>query len=693
MPAPASQGPSAQQLLLILRRRWRLLAIVWLVTAGGVAVWTFTQTRQYRPQVTLEIRPEQSVLQGTDDPTLGASGSMWENYYRTQENILTSPSLVEETLKSLPEPLRRDYESRPDPVRELTEQIDIEQVRNSFVLRVGIVDPDPEKASQIANTLISIFLEDTNRRLREVKSEAVEALSRDTLPGIRRQVEEAEAAVRNFQATSGYIDQEEQYRTLLEGWRKVSTTLVDVRLRRIKLAAELEALATYRADGTGSEFHPTFHQTKSLESLTSERDRLTEALAAARLQYKERHPRVLELETGIREVEGQIRAAIEGALVALQKDLTAVLTEEKALSEEIRATETLLAAAGTRLTDYRRLEGEVTAAKELYASYVKRHGESSATAGTGVSSVRIIDNARPTKEPWKPKIPLNLALGCLAGLVLGGGATLLADQLDNRILSAEEVEAFLGMDVLTVVPRLEGMPEGGPAALGENSTIAEFEAFRGLRAEVQMRLEKLGAGRVLAVLSPLQGEGKTTVTVNLARVLAMDGKRVLIIDADMRKPKLKGFLREKAGPGLDEVLSGTVRVEAAARASTIDGVDIVGVSEGMHAAAELANSAHLDTAIREARERWDVILIDNAPVLQASESALIARRADGAILVLREGRTGRTVAQAAARRLKGMGVRMLGAVLNCSTGQGGAYGYGYGYGEAPRGGSRAPARG
>lgn len=676
--SPSTASP--QQFLLILRRRWRILAFVWLGVAGTSAAWTFSQTRLYRPQVTLEIRPEKALLQTADDPTLGQGGNMWENYYRTQENILTGPTLVDQTLKALPEAIRRDYESQPDPVRALTEQIDIEQVRASFVLRVGIVDRDPEKAAQIANTLVSVFLEDASRRMRDVKTETIEALSKDTLPGIRKRVAEAEKALQDFQAAGGYIDFDEQYKTLLDGWRKIKTALLDIRMRRVKLTSELDALSKYRADGTGGEFHPTFHQTAALERLVQERDRVVEALAAERLTHKEQHPSVRQLLTELDTVEKRIREAVAGALVALQTDLTATVTEEKALGEELSAVEEEMARAGTRRQDQRRLDEEVVAAKDVYASYLKRHGETSATAGTGLSSVRIIDHARPPRDPWKPKVLLNLVLGCLAGLMLGMAAMLVTDQVDDRILSPEEVEAFVGLDVLTAVPRLDGGTDDAPALLAESSTIAEFEAFRGLRAEILTRLEKNPDARVLAVLSPLQGEGKTTVTVNLAKVMALEGRRVLLIDADMRKPKLKGFMKDAGGPGLEEVLAGKATLDDAARVSVIPGVEIVGVREGTLAAAELAGSSPFDALIRAARAKYDFVIVDNAPVIQASESALIARRADGAILVVREGRTGRNVARAAVRRLKGMGVKLLGAVLNCASPQGRGYGYGYGYG-------------
>ncbi|HLY10937.1 MAG TPA: Wzz/FepE/Etk N-terminal domain-containing protein, partial [Planctomycetota bacterium] len=159
-PAQSSpvEGASLVQVLLILRRRWRLLAIVWAATLATVGVYTFTTKRLYRPQASLEIRPETPLVGGdSNDPALMASRMMWENYYRTQEAILTSPTLLEATFNALPEAIRGKFSSFPDPMKVFTDQLDIEKIRTSFILKVGFVDEDREAATQVVNTLVSLY--------------------------------------------------------------------------------------------------------------------------------------------------------------------------------------------------------------------------------------------------------------------------------------------------------------------------------------------------------------------------------------------------------------------------------------------------------------------------------------------------------------------------------------------------------
>jgi capsular exopolysaccharide synthesis family protein len=672
-------------MLLILRRRWRLLALVWGATLAAVGVYTFTTTRLFRPQATLEIRPETPVISTSEvnDPAMMASRIMWENYYRTQEAILTSPSLVEAVFRSLPD-VRTEFSQAADPVRAFTDRIDIEKVRTSFILKVGFVDRDGDKAKRIVNTMVSLYLDDANKRLRDIKSGAVEALATQTLPAIRQKVDDADRAVQAFQAESGFIDFEEHYRSLVKARQTIDSRQVDIRLRRAKLKSELEALSGYGGDGVSGIFNPAFHATRSLEPLVQDRARVASDLARDRKLLKEKHPRIQELEEQLGGIDRRIRESVQGTLLALQTDLRSVELEEKALVDVQASVDREIGEAGRKLTNYRRLESELASAKDLYNAYLKKHGETSATSGASLASVRVVDPAVTPQVPFKPKVLMNLALGGVLGLLMGVGAVFLTEQLDDRIASAREVEAFVGLDVLAVIPSLDQASKAGasPILLDEGSPLAEFEAFRSLRAEVVTRLEKVQGARVIGVLSALQSEGKSTVSLNLAKVLAMEGRRVLLFDADMHRPSLRPVVSSPDVPGLEKVLRGEVPIDRAVRPSRIPGVDVIGASEGTSGAAELAGTPRFAEALDWAKSRYDVVLLDLAPVNQVSESALLARRLHGVVLVVREARTGRGAVQLAKKRLLGMEANLLGAVVNCASPRGSGYGYYsyYGYG-------------
>jgi len=671
------EGPSLLQLLLILRRRWRLLAITWAAVVAAGAVYTFSQEKLFRPQATLEIRPETPLVSSeVVDAALRPSQLMWENYYRTQEAILTSPTLVQAVMKSLPD-VDRDYKDLPDPVRAFNSKVEIEKVRTSFILKVGFVDKDPVKATAIANSLVRHYLDDANRRLRDLKSGAAELLSKETLPAIRAKVDEADQALQAFQSEMGFIDFEVHYKSLTSARQAFDARLTEIRLRRARIRAEVDALSTYGANGVTGLFNPGFHSTQGLAPLAGQRSKLAADLARERKVLKDKHPRILELEEELGAVERKIRESIEGTLHSLQTDLKAAELEEKTLLEDQGKVDRQIRDAGRNLNRYRRLESELASAKEVYSSYVKKQGETTATTGSTLGSVRILDDAMAPAVPYRPRVLVNLALSAVLGFLLGLGLIVVTEQIDGRIVSAREVEGFVGLEVLATIPKLSRAAKGGALVLDESSPLSELESFRTLRAQVLTRIGRTGGGKVVAVLSPLAGEGKSTVSVNLACVLAMEGRKVLIFDADMRRPVMSRLAHAADGPGFEPVLRGEIQIDQAISPTSIPGVHVLGTREGTSSSAELAGSPLFENALRYARDRYDFVIVDSAPVMLVSESTLVARRADAAILVVREGQTGRSAALSARRRLETMEVRVLGAVLNCSHHSDSGYGQYY----------------
>jgi capsular exopolysaccharide synthesis family protein len=611
-----------------------------------------------------------------------ASRLMWENYYRTQEVILSSPSLHETVFKALPQAIRARFEQSKDPLKAFSDGVDVEKQRQSFIMKIGFIDPDPQAATQIVNLLVSLYIEDANRRLRDLKSGAAETLSKETLPSIRAKVDDADARLQEFQTQTGFIDFEEHYKSLTEARRRFDSRLTDLRLLRAKLSSDLAALSAYgNGDGVAGLFNPAFHTTRSLEPLALERARLASDLAKEEKLFKERHPRLIELREQLRLVESKIQEAVRGTLRSFESDLAKVEGEEKAIGVELTSTDKSMADAGRNLNAYRRLQGDLQGAKDLYAAYLRKHGETSATSGATLGSVRVIDSPKVPTQSYKPRILLNLGLGALLGMLCGTGTLFLMEQMSDKLQTAEEVEAFLGLEVLAVIPKLSAAGKAGsaPVILENAGPLPELESFRSLRSAVTSRLPDQPGCRIISILSANPSEGKSTVTANLARVMAMESKRVLILDADLRRPSQWSLLGTRtAGPDLEDVLLGRAPFQDAVQPTRLPGVWLLAARKEVGGAAELASSPALLDVLRKARETHDYVLIDSAPVLHISESAVVARQSDLGVLVVREGATSRRLVKSALRKLTQMGVRVAGTTFNASRDRGGRYGY-YGY--------------
>ncbi|HZE97722.1 MAG TPA: AAA family ATPase [Planctomycetota bacterium] len=649
--------------LQLLRRRWVLFLGVWVLVGLGGFVVTRSLRPMYRAQSTLEVRPEKPLVSlEAPETSYVASLQLWANFYRTQESLLRSPVLILDVLRGLPESVAGEYLRRPDPAKAFADSLDIEKTESSFIMRVGFTDRDPARASTLVNALVSRYLDDANRRLRDLKNDTLAVLTKETLPAIQLRFDEADQALRKFQKDTGYADFEVEFGSRVENLRRVDTRLSEIRMKIFKMGADANALKGYDAEGVSGLYHEAFHGIRALEGLGTQRAALLDELAKQTGVLKEKHPRAIELKNELGRVEGEIRETVRGILQSFQKTLASLGEEEKQLDAEKARLEKDMADSRRHLTDFKRLDAELGTAKELYNSYLKKLSETRVAAGTAQGGVRIVDPASPPVEPHqKPNWILSLAL--VLGLILASASVWAAEQRGDELASPREVEVFLGLDVLGEIPAEERASERDPVLLPGDADSPAWEAYRGLRAHLLTRLEDLNRGKVILVTSPEEGEGKTTVATNLSRVLAMEDQRVLLIDGEFRWPVLKSLLADPMGTGLEEVLRGEMTLREAVQPSALAGVDILGADTGLLNAAEIPCLIRFQALLKAAKDLYDFVVIDSAPVNLASETALLGRRADATLLVVRQGRTRRGSARLGSKRLSDMKAAPLGAVV------------------------------
>jgi capsular exopolysaccharide synthesis family protein len=663
--AAGEEAPLLPRLLLGLRRRALLILLVWLGVVGLAAAAVWTRPRQYRAEAMLEIRPEQPLIADPADPTNGGNVQLWENYFRTQVSLLQSRRVMERALRGAAAPIAGEYRGHDDPLQILASQVEVEAVPSTFILRVALTHPSSERGPELLNALVSSYLEEADGHWREIKTDAVELLDKETLPAIRWKMEEADRALHRFQEETGYADFDQQYTSLLESGKRVAGQITDSRMKRVRLQSQRDALSGGGKDsGLAGLFDPAVQGTRALEPLLAQRSTLEAQIAADTLIYKEKHPRVLGLRRQLSQVEEQIRAIVLAAAQALDRELLAVLIEERTLLLEQSKIEKEMADSRLQRSRYRTLEAEATGAKEIYNAYAKKADEAKATSKGGLASVRVIDFARsPARPSEKPRLLITVAavLGLLLGLVSG----FMAEEFDDRITSPRDVEVGLGMDVLGLVPRLARdprIPPRAPLVLTDDPSSLTFEVLRMLRAEVAGRLERVRRGKVIAVAGPRYGEGKTTVAINLARVLAMEDRRVLLVDGDLRRPQLKALLARRKGMGLEEYLRGERDLRGCVQPGRLPLVDVIGAEQALARPGEVAGSERFRALLHEARALYEYVIVDAGAATLISEVSAYARQADGTLLVLEYGETRRRSVRLARRRLEG--AHLLGAVLN-----------------------------
>jgi succinoglycan biosynthesis transport protein ExoP len=339
------------------------------------------------------------------------------------------------------------------------------------------------------------------------------------------------------------------------------------------------------------------------------------------------------------------------------------------------------------------LAGEALSTRELYDSLFTRLQEASIQAGVSATNLDLVDEARPTTVATRPNWSLYPLIGLGAGLFLGIAFAFMRENLDESIVTTDQVERIGLLPVLSYIPliRAEDVQRGKPAeaAAGVNPLEQSLlisrpnapaaEAYRALRTAILLSSadEPL---RVLLVTSPLGGDGKSTITYNLAVAFAQHGRRVLVLDADMRKPSAHTLFHAPKAPGLSEVLTGSVQfADAMIPHDSLPNLALLPSGTTPPNPAELLDSKRFDALLEEARKQFDLVMIDSPPVLMVTDPVILSTKTDGAIIVLRSQKTTKPVLRRAVEVLGRSYGRKLGFVVNGMDTKSVEYYYTYGY--------------
>jgi uncharacterized protein involved in exopolysaccharide biosynthesis len=569
------------------RRRFWIFFLVFCAIVTLAYFYAVTRPMSYRSEAAVEVGPDTPVraaeLMGEGG---GHTAPPWEHHFRTQEALLRRAGLLKQVLDSLPPEEVAEYAQYPNPVRALSERMTIEAVPSTFLIQIALEHRSAVHGPAIVNRLVELFIEDSNRRLKDNIEGTLDRLSKVTLPDLRSNVEQAERTAQAFLDTTGLGDVTERYASLLAEERRLSDRLFEVRMRQIGLRTKTEpspedlrvAMAVLPADPGG----------RSVESLATRRTEIELELARLKSVLKDKHTTVVALREQLATVIILYEAALERAVEANAKirelapplaikrvevELAAADEEEKALAKEEKPLNERILAASDQLARFQKLEAKVVATRDIFNTYLKKQAEFKAMSGAGIVGVRVVELAG-TPVGKQSNTHLILTLGVVLGLLLGAGTAILVEQNDDRASMPHEAEGSWGLGA-PWSPRLPEVEVGAPLVPKDHPLNSPLESFRRLRSEVTARLQGLDGSKVVAILGADFGEGKSKVAVNLARVLGLDGQRVLLFDAEFRRPRLKTLLADANSPGLEEYLRRPIPAEGRQK-TAMPGVDVPG---------------------------------------------------------------------------------------------------------------------
>jgi polysaccharide biosynthesis transport protein len=422
--------------------------------------------------------------------------------------------------------------------------------------------------------------------------------------------------------------------------------------------------------------------------------------AAIRVQYGDfeskygaNNPHLAEMQGEIAAIDKSIAEELKRINDRAKNDLELAKRTEDGLRKAYNDQQTEVNKLNDDTIQLEVLAGEALSNRELYDELFTRLQEARIQAGVSATNLDLVDAARPTSIPTKPNWKLYPAIGLGAGLFLGVGFAFMRENLDESIVTTDQVQRIGLLPVLADIPLVRGEdlrsktgegPAPGVDPLEQSLLLTRpnapaAEAYRALRTAIQLSVAD-NPLRVLLITSPLGGDGKTTISYNLAVAFAQHGRKVLLLDSDMRKPSVHTLFRTSKTDGLSEVLTGSVPFAKAIRQHDyLKNLYLLPSGTTPPNPAELIDSRRFDALLEEAKSQFDLVIIDSPPVLMVTDPVILSTRTDGTIIVLRSQKTTRPVLKRAVEVLSHSPGRKLGFVINGMDTKSVEYYYSYGY--------------
>jgi succinoglycan biosynthesis transport protein ExoP len=388
-------------------------------------------------------------------------------------------------------------------------------------------------------------------------------------------------------------------------------------------------------------------------------------LASLSARYGQRHPDVLRARATLNSIDARISDETQRVLSSLEARARVSQQRLASLSGSLNQSRGTLEQNNAAMVGLQDLDKRAETSNALYESYLNRFKELTAREGTEQADADMLHPASVPLRPTSPNVVLNMILSVALGLGLGIAAAFAAEMTFSGLTTGDDIEQRLGVRYLGSIPTLGSVSRGSEkvpmTALLEDPRSAFAESFRSLRASIAMNTVK---ARVIALTSALPDEGKTTTAICLARSMALSGDRVLLIDGDLRRQGVSRFLRGDASrPGLMDVLGGSATLADAMVVDPATGLHILPFAESSNDAPEMLTGDEMDRMLADAREQFDAIIIDTAPVLPIADARLMLRKADASVFVVRWRKTPEAALRSALRLLPDDRVQLAGVAL------------------------------
>jgi succinoglycan biosynthesis transport protein ExoP len=722
---------------ILFKRRWQILLVA-LAVSVLVATTSMLTTPQYRATARILVAPDNSELRTIDDIFRNSSAND-DNFLATQVNVLQSDNLAWQTIEQLR--LRelveftKDAESRSESttsvvgnkanvIEAFRSRLMVDRKRDTRMIEVSFDSSDPALSARVANALVNNYVE-YNFQMKFNAARQTTVWMQKQLGELKDRVQQSQQALVDYERHNSIVDLGNKESVAEQKLEDLSRNLTQAQSDRM----ERESLFAL-ANSTKSQVGVTA-ENDLLQKLEEKDAELREQYADALAQYGEAFPKVVRLKGQIDELQILIERAKKRMIEHFRNNFDVSKARETLLASAVAKQRAEVENFNQLLIQHNILKHDFEANQQLYESLLQRHKDATVSAGLRATNIHVVDEAVPSAAPVRPRKLHNSLIGLLAGLILGVLVAMVMEGLDNSVKSAEDVERLIAAPVLADIPRQNGFrrlafcrtpsalesSESKQNSLPKLSLLASVrqvlprdaveltvlhepwspisEAFRALRTSVLFS-SLIQPPKTMLVTSALPMEGKTSVSLNLALALAQKGSatsirpqgtyvgniapgRVLLADADFRRPGITRLLGLTDEPGLSSVLFDGKSLEECIRPLDAQmNLWVLPTGPLPPNPTELLSSPSMDLLLQLMREQFGHVIVDSPPVLLVTDATILSNLVDGVIMVVEMEQTSRDAVMRACRVVMNSGGRILGAALNKVDARGGNY-YGHYY--------------
>jgi len=663
--------------LQILHRRWIWIAGFTAVVVVAVVTLSALSTPFYAATAKVEISPEAPrILEFHEVREVGA-GTQWarqfQAYYQTQYEILSSRQVLAAALDRLQQDHGVElFAQAPDRVGALRGHVEIHPSHETHLVAITVELPDPDHAALAANAIADAYMAHNLDKTLQATRDAERWLS-EQQEQYRAAKHDRDAELISFRTEhellTGPTDAPQpvaHLQRLQDAWSTVRASRIRLEgqlaaLDRLQAVGDVEALASHMSDGNEA----IEERVKAWQALAQTQRELLE-------RYTSAHPKVVDATHALSVARSQLSDAADVELAGRHATLRVVRDEEARLEGAIDEAQEAVRAMGGTLAELELLEAEAERTEAIFRSLDRRRTEVGLAQASASNNVSVLDRAVSNDSAVRPRILLNALAALVAGLLGGAALAFLVEALDASIRTADEVQRWLDLPLLGFVPRVDGKPlqqwmsrPGRGAIVHALPRSPVAEAVRSLRTSLQLARRSEPVDTLL-VTSTVPLEGKSFLSANLAAMVAMAGGRVLLIDADLRRPTAHALFGEDNARGLADVLAGRARADEVIHPTEVDGLDLLPAGR-TDDPAELLDVRRMQEVLDALEHRYALIVVDSSPVGVVADGLLWASVVDATMMVVDGDRARRGHAARTAAQLRAANPRVLGAVLNKVT--------------------------